>query len=171
MGIILIDIDSSKSLESKSEYVIILGTGLQGEKPKNILKYRLDKAINYYDKYPNTIFIVSGGQGKDEVISESKTMKDYLISYSIPEKNIIEENQSTTALENLNFSQKFIPNSVENIGIISNDFHMYRIKCFANSLSYKMNPIYTPTPLLNKVSLFSREAIAIIYYKIFIRNI
>ena len=171
LGTILIDIYSSKNLESKNESVIILGAGLQGEKPKNILKYRLDKAINYYGKYPNTIFIVSGGKEKDEVISESKAMKDYLISYSIPEKNIIEENQSTTTLENLTFSQKFIPNNVENIGVISNDFHMYRIKFFANSLNYKISPIYAPTPLLNKVSLFSREAIAIIYYKIFIRNI
>lgn len=167
LGTILIDIYNYKGLESKNEYVIILGAGIQGDKPKNVLKYRLDKAVDYYNKYPDTIFIVSGGQGKDEIVSESEAMKNYLISHFIPKENIIEENKSTTTLENLIFSQKLVPNNVENIGIISNDFHMYRIKFFANILSYKLNPIYASTPMLNKVSLFSREAIALIYYKIF----
>lgn len=166
LGTIVMDIHNSKNSESKNEYIIVLGAGLRGDKPKNVLKYRLDKAIDYYKKYPNTIFIVSGGQGKDEIISESKAMKNYLVSHSVPKNNIIEENKSTTTLENLIFSHNLISNNVKNIGVISNDFHMYRVKFFANSLNYKINPIYAKTPLKSKVSLFSREALAIIYYSL-----
>ena len=138
LGTILMDIYNSKNIEMKNDYVIILGAGLQGNKPKDVLKYRLDKAIDYYKKYPNVIFIVSGGKGKDEIISESKAMKNYLISHSIPQNNIIEENKSTKTLENLIFSYNLIPPNIKNIGVISNDFHMYRIKFFANLLNLSM---------------------------------
>ncbi|MGL5089245.1 MAG: YdcF family protein, partial [Cetobacterium sp.] len=77
---------------------MILGAGLRRDQPKKVLKYRLDKAVEYYKKYPNTIFIVSGGQGKDEIVSESKAMKKYLIKNSVLNKNIIEENKSKTTL-------------------------------------------------------------------------
>ncbi len=166
LGTILMDIYNSKNIEMKNDYVIILGAGLQGNKPKDVLKYRLDKAIDYYKKYPNVIFIVSGGKGKDEIISESKAMKNYLISHSIPQNNIIEENKSTKTLENLIFSYNLIPPNIKNIGVISNDFHMYRIKFFANLLNYKLNPIYAKTPLKNKISLFTRETLAVIYYSL-----
>lgn len=161
---ILVDIYRHKTIESKNEYVIVLGAALNGRKPKKVLKYRLDKAIEYHKEYPNTIFIVSGGKGKDEVISESEAMKNYLLSYGVPQNKIIEENQSKTTLENLIFSRKLIPAKVKNIGVISNDFHMYRVKFFAKSLNFKINTIYTKTPFKSKVSLFARESLAIIYY-------
>lgn len=166
LGTIIWDIHHSKKLELRNEYIIILGAGLKGDKPKNVLKYRLDKAVAYYKKYPNTIFIVSGGQGKDEIISESKAMKNYLISHSIPKNNIIEENKSSTTLENLIFSHKFIPQNIKTVGVITNDFHMYRVKFFVNSLGYNINPIYAKTPLKSQISMFSREALAVIYYKL-----
>lgn len=166
LGTIISDIHNSKSEKIKNEYVIILGAGLRGTEPKTILKYRLNKAIKYYKKYPDTIFIVSGGQGKDEIISESKAMKNYLLKASIPNKNIIEENKSNTTLENLLFSQKLIPKNLYSVGVISNDFHMYRVKFFAKNIGFKLNPIYADTPNKSKVSMFLRETLAVIYYKV-----
>lgn len=166
LGTIICDIHNSKNRETKNEYVIILGAGLRGVEPKKILRYRLDKAIKYYKKYPDTIFIVSGGKGKDEIISESKAMKNYLLKASIPTKNIIEENKSSTTLENLLFSKKIIPKKIASVGIISNDFHMYRVKFFAKNIDFKLNAIYADTPNKSKVSMFLRETLAVIYYKV-----
>ncbi|MGL4998811.1 MAG: YdcF family protein [Cetobacterium sp.] len=143
-----------------------MGAGLRRDQPKKVLKYRLDKAVEYYKKYPDTIFIVSGGQGKDEIVSESKAMKKYLIKNSVLSKNIIEENKSKTTLENLTFSKKLIPKNIKSIGVISNDFHIYRVKFLAKNLDLKLNPIYANTPLKSKISLFTREALAVIYYKL-----
>lgn len=167
LGSILFDIFQNKATpEIKNDYVVVLGAGLKENKPKKVLKYRLDKAIKYYEKYPNTIFIVSGGQGKDEVVSESEAMKNYLISFGIPKKHIIQENKSKTTLENLKFSQKLIPFTNKKIGVISSDFHMYRVKFFANSLNLNITPIYAHTPFKSKISLFIRETLAIMYYQL-----
>jgi len=55
------------------------------------------------------VFTMSaGGKGANEVISESESMKQYLISRGIPEGSIIEENRSTSTLENMKFSKEII---------------------------------------------------------------
>ena len=38
LGTIVMDIHNSKNSESKNEYIIVLGAGLRGDKPKNVLK-------------------------------------------------------------------------------------------------------------------------------------
>lgn len=75
-GFLIFNMRSYKPAEEIEDlkYVIILGAGLRGEKVSNTLKVRLDEAIKYYKLHPNTMIIVSGGQGPDEVISEASML-------------------------------------------------------------------------------------------------
>ena len=159
------DIYLNKNIINKHKYVIILGAGLKNNQPKEVLKERLDFALEYYKKYPQTIFIVSGGKGKDEKISESEAMKEYLIKKYIPEKNILEENKSTSTLENLKFSKEKIPNE-NNIGVVSSDFHLYRTKYLGNKINMKIEGLYAKTPIKGAIKFYIRESIALIYYHI-----
>ena len=43
---------------------------------------------------------------------------------------------------------------------------MYRVKFFAKNIGFKLNPIYADTPNKSKVSMFLRETLAVIYYKV-----
>ena len=49
--------------------VIVLGAGIKGEEVSGQLAYRLDKAVEYCNKNPDAVIVVSGGQGADELIS------------------------------------------------------------------------------------------------------
>ncbi|WEV63322.1 YdcF family protein [Bifidobacterium sp. ESL0732] len=91
----------------KYDYIIILGAGLQGTKPTPLLRGRIDKAVDLWNRQErHGLFIVSGGQGADEEISEAEAMKRYLVEESgVPADNIIKEDQSTTTLENLRNSK------------------------------------------------------------------
>ncbi|WEV41376.1 YdcF family protein [Bifidobacterium sp. ESL0682] len=52
------------------------------------------------------MFVVSGGQGADEQISEAEAMKRYLIEErGVPASSILKEDQSTTTFENLRNSK------------------------------------------------------------------
>lgn len=62
----------------KLEYVIILGAGLNKDKISLSLQHRLDEAIAYHKQYQDTTFIVSGGQGINESISEAEAMQQLL---------------------------------------------------------------------------------------------
>ena len=54
------------------------------------------------------VFVASGGQGADEVISESECMKRYLLSRGISEERILMEDKSVSTFEIMKFSREKI---------------------------------------------------------------
>lgn len=81
----------------------------------------------------NIKIIVSGGQGNGEDISEAQAMYDYLVQNGIPADIIIKEDRSTNTEENFRFSEKFIEDKSAKIGIVTNNFHIYRAKKLAHA--------------------------------------
>ena len=73
---------------------MVLGAGIFTEQVTPIAE-RLNRAINVYHSQAKPVyFLVSGGQGLDEPITEALAMKRYLIAKGIPEDIILMENQS-----------------------------------------------------------------------------
>lgn len=54
------------------DYIIVLGAQVRKDGPSPVLKYRLDKAVEYLNENPDTVCIVSGGQGSNEPWSEAE---------------------------------------------------------------------------------------------------
>lgn len=106
--------------------IIVLGAQVKESGPSVALGYRLEKAAEYLEENPDTLCIVSGGQGSNEPISEAQCMYEYLMSKGIDKSRIIKEDKSTSTTENIIFSKKLIGEDVKTIGIVSNNYHMYR---------------------------------------------
>lgn len=91
------------------DYIIIHGAGLDGPRPTPLLAGRIDKALELWNKqHQHGKFVVSGGQGADEVISEAQAMRDYLLKKDVPADAILMEDKSTTTWENLKNSLAII---------------------------------------------------------------
>lgn len=137
----LIIVQSRHKYEQKCDFIIILGARLYGSSPAPLLTYRLDAALEYHQKFPDTKIIVSGGQGSGEDISEAMAMKKYLINHGVDESIIIEEDQSTNTNENILFSKQLIETISDkkdyHVLIITNGFHCYRSMLLANK--YNLN--------------------------------
>ena len=115
IGTIIANVIAVKhKVEYDKDYVIVLGCGLNKDgTPTPLLRGRVDKALDFYHKQKNSsgkdlVFITSGGQGDDEVISESESMKRYLMEKGIAEDKIIKEDKSRNTYENMMFSKKKI---------------------------------------------------------------
>lgn len=122
----------------KLKYIIILGAQIRGKNITGSLKRRLDKGLRYLQENPETICIVSGGKGRGEEISEAEAMFAYLRDCGMDEKRIYMEDKSTTTCENLIFSKQFIHDlEKDSVGIVSNNFHIYRSMKMARILGYK----------------------------------
>ena len=127
--------EANNSYCKQTDFVIVLGAKLNGAVPSTSLKYRLDATLEYYQQFPETTIIVSGGQGNGENISEAKAMKQYLIDKGINKNSIIEENKSTNTKENIIYSKKIMDSLKKEkytVTIITNNFHCYRSKLLAN---------------------------------------
>ena len=92
--------------DGTNTYAIILGAKVKENGVASLaLQYRLDAAVEYLKQYPHVQVIVSGGQGKDEPMSEATFMYTYLVEAGIEENRILQEDDSTSTYENLQFSK------------------------------------------------------------------
>ena len=91
------------------DYIIIHGAGLDGPRPTPLLTGRIDKALELWKKqHQHGKFVVSGGQGADEIVSEAQAMRDYLLEKGVSADAILMEDKSTTTWENLRYSLAII---------------------------------------------------------------
>ncbi|MGX8714491.1 MAG: YdcF family protein [Lachnospiraceae bacterium] len=127
------------------DFMIILGCGLRKDgTPTPLLRSRIDRALRFAQEQKEKtgnelIFVTSGGQGPNEVISESASMKRYLIEQGVPEERIIEENQSTNTYENMKFSKEKIlaVNPDPKVAFCTNNYHVFRSGIFAKRVKMK----------------------------------
>lgn len=115
--------------------IIVLGACVRGNRITGSLKRRLDKALAYLNENPETKVIVSGGKGRGEDVTEAFAMKKYLMQQGVEEERIILEEKSKTTRENLENSRKYLKK--ESVGIVTNNFHMYRAVKLARYIGYE----------------------------------
>ena len=119
------------------EYVIVLGAQVRGTQPSRALRKRLDCALEYAQNNPNTVFILSGGQGSDEEISEAQCMYTYMAEHGMDVERLLMEERSTSTKENLRFSAKLLDKEKNQIGVLSNNFHIHRALLLAAEEGYR----------------------------------
>lgn len=153
------------------DYIIILGSGLIGDKVPPLLAQRLEKGKMMYEKFNNSPkIVVSGGQGTDETSTEADAMAHYLMESGISEEDIIIERQSTNTLENLQFSKTILDQkSKENYYclVVTNSFHSLRAGIYMRKLGIKGRSIGSRTALYFLPSAWIRETLGLImlYWK------
>ena len=150
----------------KPDYIIVLGSGLIGDRVPPLLASRLDKAVQQYRKFgEQALLITSGGQGKDELVSEAAAMKKYIMEkHGIAPEKIMAEDQSTTTYENMLFSKRMIDAHVKNAKglFVTNNFHVYRASMYADKVGLKANGIGSKTALYYIPNAFMREFIGLL---------
>lgn len=119
-----------------ADYVIILGAQWRSTGPSEVLRRRLDKAIDYLEQNPDTSVIVSGGQGGNESIPEAVGMREYLIEAGIGEERILVEDQSASTYQNLVLSAEFLDRENDRVVVVTNNFHMFRALAIAKKQGY-----------------------------------
>ncbi len=135
------------------DYMIVLGCAIRKDgTPTPLLRGRLDRAIRFYEAQKaqtgmELTFVTSGGQGSDEVISESASMKRYLMEQGIPEERIIEENRSTNTFENMQFSKAKIDErgGGAKVAFSTTNYHVFRSGFFAKGAGMKAEGVGAPT--------------------------
>lgn len=108
------------------DYIIVLGAQMKPAGPSAVLKFRLDEAYDYLTANENTICILSGGQGSNEPCSEAEGMYQYLIGRGIAPERLVMEDQSKDTSENIAYSMALIGRKDVSVGIVTNNFHVFR---------------------------------------------
>ncbi|PNZ77073.1 membrane protein [Staphylococcus microti] len=137
-----------------AETLIVLGAGIFSEEVSPLLKARLDAAYTIHQ--PSTHWIVSGGQGADEPISEALAMQCYLISLGVPASQVTLEDRSTNTHENMVFSKPFMQSKTKCV-VVTSDFHLLRALRIAQRVSIVANGYGALSPLRYRARSYIRD--------------
>ena len=162
----LIILEGNKAYEKKVDYLFILGAKLYGDIPSPSLLERLKVGVDYLKKHSDVKVVVTGGQGRDEFISEASAMKEYLVKKGIDEKRIILEDESINTFENIKFGLEKI-RKLDNrkkleVLIATNKFHILRSKLIAKRFSLEAYGLPAKVPPTVVIKSYMREYFALI---------
>lgn len=148
------------------EYIVVLGAGVRGTVPSLSLQERINAAYDYLLSHPNTIAVLSGGQGPGEDITEAACIYRELTNKGIEGSRLLIEDKSASTIENLRFSLALLEETLgkrpTRIGIISSEYHLFRASLFAKELQVESCGIPAKTSWFAlKVNYFLREIVAV----------
>ncbi len=120
--------------EKDKDFIIVLGCAIRKDgTPTPLLRGRIDRALTFARAEENEtgkapVFVLSGGQGADEAISEAECMRRYLSEQGVPEERMILEDRSTNTDENMRFSKEKIDaaDPGAKVAFSTTNYHVFR---------------------------------------------
>ena len=151
------------------QYIIVLGAGVRGTVPSLSLSERIQAAYGYLTANPNTVAILSGGQGPGEEITEAACMHRELTNMGVDPSRLLLEERSTSTIENLRFSLDVAEAATGNrpvkIGIVSSEYHLFRAGLFAKRLGLESFGVPAKTTWIAlRINYYLREIAAVWKY-------
>lgn len=149
--------------------IVVLGAAVQGTVPSLALQERINAAYNYLIANPDSIAVLSGGQGRGEEITEAACMYRELTNMGIDGSRLLLEQSSTSTIENLRFSLAILETHTGSrpakIGIVSSEYHIFRATLFAKSLNLESVGIPARTSwFIIRLNYYLREVAAVWKY-------
>lgn len=158
--------------DTSAEYLIVMGAGVNGLEPSLSLLNRLQAAEAWLSENPEGTAILSGGQGRGELITEAQCMYDWLTARGMDPARLIMEPEATSSYENIRFSLELIKahggNPAGKVAIVSNDYHLCRIRLLGKALGCEPLGVAARTPYFTLyVNYAIREAAALWEIRLF----
>ena len=156
---------------SGCDYIVVLGAGVRGTVPSLSLQERINAAYDYLVTHPDAVAVLSGGQGSGEDMTEAACMYRELTKMGIDEGRLLLEENSTSTMENLQFSMDILEavtgSRPSRIGIVSSEYHLFRAGLFARSLGLESAGIPARTSWFAlRLNYYLREIAAVWKYVI-----
>lgn len=155
-------LNNYKPRELEADYIVVLGSGLMGDKITPLLKGRLDVALEAYNFNKSAKIITSGGKGPDEEISEGQAMASYLMEQGVEKNNIVIEDKSRSTRQNILYSRRLMKGRSPKIIIASNSYHIFRALLIANDLNISAKGVGSKTKSYFAINAFIREIVGYI---------
>ena len=144
--------------EQKADVIVVLGARVMpGGELSTTLEHRIESAYEAYEKGLSDAFILCGGQGSDEPMSEAVAMAEYLYAKGVPLEKVFLEDQSVNTFENLRNAKAIMEaNGMENALLVTSDYHLTRALWLTHDAGVEAIGYPAPGPNLRRNQLWAR---------------
>jgi len=111
--------------------ILILGCGVQGDRPSPMLQDRLDTGLALYAQSASAKLLMSGDHGQPDY-DEVNVMKHYAIQAGIPSEDVFMDHAGFSTYESMVRARDIF--CAKKILVVTQDYHLYRALYVANAL-------------------------------------
>ncbi|KAB8142738.1 YdcF family protein [Chloroflexia bacterium SDU3-3] len=138
----------------QANVAVVLGAAQWNGSPSPVLRARLDRALDLYQRRTVSAIILTGGVGKGDTTSEAAAGREYLLSRGVEPGALFAEETGTTTLESLtNAAQIIREQGMPSVLLVSDGYHMLRSLKIAHDLGLDA----APAPIQSASSGLSAE--------------
>lgn len=120
------------------EAIVVMGTAQYNGRPSPVLRARLDRVVEVWEEGVAPLVVVTGGKREGDAFTEAEASHDYLVERGIPDDAILLEDQGQDSWESLQGVATLLEErSVDRVLIVSDGFHLLRLKKMAHDLGLK----------------------------------
>lgn len=150
---------AGKTTADREQVVIVLGCRVKGDVPSLALVKRADAAYRFLLNNPDSVAILSGGQGRDENLSEALSMQKLLYDRGIIKDRLILEDKSTTTDENIRFSLEIMAQlgMKKEAAIATSEYHQKRAAAICKKYGLRSSAVSSHTKLTLLPTFLMRE--------------
>lgn len=145
--------------------VIVLGASVHGTTVSGALAGRLDRAIEYRDRNPGALLVVSGGMNPQGEVTEAVAMRNYLVARGVPASGTVLEDRSTSTRENFAFTRELLDGRLASgyqVCFVTDGFHIYRSARMANAAGLDATHLSSAQARYSRPSHYVREMAAVV---------
>lgn len=156
---------SDDTKTDNQQTVIVLGCAVQGDTPSITLSSRINAAYEYLEANPQSVAVLSGGQGPDENISEAQCMFNVLTEKGIDPERLYLEDTSVNTNTNIENSKKVIEENglSNNVAVASSDYHLKRAVMICEKNGFEnVGRISASSTYIDKPTFYLREALGVL---------
>ena len=119
------DIHTAENIEVSEPYdcILVLGAGVKENFPSDMLRDRLDTAIELYKKGIAPKLLMSGDHGNVDY-DEVNVMKNYAIEQGVPSEDIFMDHAGFSTYESIYRAREIF--GAERVVVVSQEYHLYR---------------------------------------------
>lgn len=160
---------AGRSSDDGRQVLVVLGCRIKGDIPSLALEKRIDAAFAYLVSHPNSVAILSGGQGKGENLSEALCMYRHLTDRGIDKGRLFIEDKSVNTDSNIRFSLDIIEENgfSRDIAVVTSEYHQLRAGIICERYGLTALPFSSKTLSAILPVFVNREMLAIIKEKLF----
>jgi uncharacterized SAM-binding protein YcdF (DUF218 family) len=124
-----IERQSNRDEAQTADVILVLGAAEYRGRPSQVLRARLDHALELYQRKLAPLILTTGGAGGDPVFTEGGVGRSYLIGHGVPPEAIIIENEGETTVESTAMAGEIMRRmGLRSVIVVSDGYHIYRVK-------------------------------------------
>jgi len=124
-----IERQSTRDEARNADVILVLGAAEYRGRPSQVLRARLDHALELYRQKLAPLILTTGGPGGDPVFTEGGVGRSYLIAHGVPPEAIIVETEGGTTVESTAMAGEIMRRmGLRSVIVVSDGYHIYRVK-------------------------------------------